>query len=190
MTGVDNVVDFGLNYVKGQVFGSLRNDVGAGIAGVDIVLEGNGTARRGISGDNGSFQFRGLAEGSYTINSVLESYPAGYNLQDISEKTLEVKPGAPVHVELKVSALRSVAGVVSAYDTMLLRPVPQAGVMVRISELGIQTKTDATGHYIFRHLPAGKFLVTAGDGTSSRGLEVEVPAQPGEIRNFDFLLRR
>jgi hypothetical protein len=186
---VNSVVDFGLNFVQCQIFGVLHNDAGAAIPGIVVELKGNGMSQRMLSGGDGSFQFRGLPSGKYTVGTDVTSYPPGYSLQDVEEKTFELQPGAPSRAEFTVRALRSISGVVTVYDTTLLKPVPLPGVVVRIVGHGVETKTDATGHYMLRRLPPGELTVTAERPGSSRSQQVEVPQQPGEIRDVDFRLQ-
>jgi uncharacterized protein (DUF2141 family) len=150
---MNSTVDFGINFAKGQIFGYLLNDAGAGISGITIELkrepcgtaagcfpkeEPCGTAapgcspRRILTGENGKFSFTGLAPGDYSISTVSESYPAGYALADLAGQTVTVEPGKPASTEFHVRALRSIAGKIVVYDKATLQTVPLAGVTVRL----------------------------------------------------------
>lgn len=84
---INSTVDFGINFAKGQVFGFLVNDAGAGVSGITVVLERLGgvpgekpspaetLARNTQTGGNGKFSFTGLAPGSYAVSTLSESYP-------------------------------------------------------------------------------------------------------------------
>jgi Carboxypeptidase regulatory-like domain len=185
----NSVMDFGLNFVQCQIFGVLHNDAGAAIAGITVQLKGRGLSQTVVTSGDGSFQFRGLIRGNYTISPDVTSFPPGYDLQDVTEKKVSVQPGEPAHVEFSIRALRSISGVVSVYDPDSLKLVPLSGAAVRIIWRGIETKTDATGHYILRNLPPGVFIVTAERPGSSRNQTVEVPPQPAVIRGIDFELQ-
>jgi hypothetical protein len=153
---MNSTVDFGINFAKGQIFGYLLNDAGAGISGITIELkrepcgtaagcfpkeESCGTAapgcapRRILTGDNGKFSFTGLAPGDYSISTVSESYPAGYALADLAGQTVTVEPGKPASTEFHVRALRSIAGKIVVYDKATLQTVPLAGVTVRLKRV-------------------------------------------------------
>jgi hypothetical protein len=186
---VNSVVDFGLNFVQCQVFGYLRNDAGGAIPNVVVLLTGEGSSRRMLSGGDGSFQFRGLPTGNYILGTEAESYQPGYDLQNLAEKTFELKPGAPLRVEFTVRALRSITGSVTIYDPASFKRIPVSGAMVRIEQSGIEARTDASGRYILRRVPAGELTVTAERPGSARSKKVEVPQQPGEVRDINFMLQ-
>jgi hypothetical protein len=185
----NGVADFVRNFVQCQIFGYLRNESGAPIPNIVVLLKGEGRSEQVLSGGDGSFQFRGLVSGRYAVGTDAASYPPGYNLQDVDEKMFELEPGVPAHTEFRVQALRSITGVVTVYDTTLLKPVPVAGAVVRILGRGIEARTDETGRYILRRVSPGELTVTAEKQGSSRSQKVEVPQQPGEVRDINFMLQ-
>jgi hypothetical protein len=183
-TNINRSVDFGVNYLKGTLWGSVVNDAGSGVPGVVVVLHGPGKDAHTQTNPSGGFSFADLPDGIYSLTTVAESYPAGYGIQDLAEQTTEVKAGTPARAQFSVRAARSVAGLVSYYDARTARTVPLEGMPVRIPELGLETRTDKNGRYGFRRLPAGKFSVTV----ESHVQEVELPPAPTNLRNIDFSL--
>jgi hypothetical protein len=178
--------DFGVNFAKGQVLGFLLNDAGTGINGITVELKGDKVTRRVQTGVNGKFAFTGLVPGNYSVATLPDSYPPGYALQDLAAQTLEVQSGKPASTEFKVKALRSIAGRVLVYDKSTLQTVPLAGAVVRLKEVSLETKTGATGAYIFRNLAAGTYTVAIESDGKEITRTVVVPAGPASIREVDL----
>ena len=90
-----------------------------------------------------------------------------------------------------MKALRSIAGRVLVYDKTTLQTVPLAGVVVRLKEVALETKTGetktgATGAYIFRNLAAGTYTVAIESDGKEITRTVVVPAGPASIRDVDL----
>jgi uncharacterized surface anchored protein len=190
-------IDFGVNFAKGQIFGYLLNDAGSGISGITVELKKScGTAapgcapeagiRRVATGENGKFSFTGLVPGDYSIASVPDSYPPGYALQDLLARTITVESGKPASTELKVRALRSIAGRVLVYDKTTLQTVPLPGVTVRLKELSLEVKTGPTGAYIFRNLAAGVYTIAIENDGKEITRSVTLPSGPANQRDIDL----
>jgi hypothetical protein len=120
------------------------------------------------------------------VATLADSYPSGYALQDLAVQTVEVQSGKPASTEFKVKALRSIAGRVLVYDETTLQTVPLAGVVVRLKEVSLETKTGATGAYIFRNLAAGTYTVAIESDGKEIKRTVIVPAGPTSIRDVDL----
>jgi hypothetical protein len=178
--------DFGINFAKGQIFGFLLNDAGSGINGITVELKGEKFTHRVQTGVNGKFAFTGLTPGNYSLATLADSYPPGYALQDLAAQTIEVESGKPASTEFKVKALRSIAGRVLVYDKTTLQTVPLAGAVVRLKEVSLETKTGATGAYIFRNLAAGTYTVAVESDGKEISRTVGVPAGPASIRDVDL----
>jgi carboxypeptidase family protein len=190
-TDINHTVDFGINFAKGQIFGFVLNDAGTGIAGVTIELRSEGPrsetlTRRAVTMANGKFAFPGFPAGDYTVSSLADSYPAGYSLQALAPQQLTVAPGRPASLQFSVKALRSISGKVLAYDQTTLTTVPLAGVVVRLKELGLATRTGENGAYIFRTLPVGTYTVSVEHQGKEIARSVQVPAEPAAITNIDL----
>ncbi len=203
------IIDFGINFAKGQIFGYLLNDAGTGISGITIelkkscgaapgapVLRDRSSAapgcapeagsRRVTTGENGKFSFTGLTPGDYSVASIADSYPPGYALEDLAAQTITVESGKPASAELKVRALRSIAGRVLVYDKTTLQTVPLPGVVVRLKELSLETKTGATGAYIFRNLAAGVYTIAIETDSREITRSVTLPPAPANLRDIDL----
>ncbi len=183
---INSAVDFGINFAKGQIFGYLKNDAGAGVAGVTVELTENGRVRQTQTGDNGKFSFAGLTPGSYSVSTVPASYPTGYSLQDLAPQTVTVAPSQPVNVEFAVKALRSLAGKVLVYDKQTLQTVPLAGATVRLKELALEARTGSNGAYLFRNLPAGTYTVVVEYLGKQTTRSVTLPQGPVSLRDVDL----
>jgi Carboxypeptidase regulatory-like domain len=178
--------DFGINFAKGQIFGFLLNDAGTGINGITVELKSDKVTHRVQTGVNGKFAFTGLVPGNYSVATLPDSYPPGYALQDLAAQTVEVESGKPASTQFTVKALRSIAGRVLVYDKATLQTVPLAGAVVRLKEVSLETKTGATGAYIFRNLAAGTYTVAIESDGKEITRTVIVPAGPASIREVDL----
>ncbi len=190
---IDSTIDFGINFAKGQIFGYLLNDAGAGISGITIELRKAGAAaqdeklvRRTTTGENGKFAFTGLAPGDYSVASLPDSFPSGYALSDLSGQAVTVESGKPATTQFRVRALRSIAGRVLAYDKTTLQTVPLPGVTVRLKELSLEVKTSPTGAYIFRNLAAGSYTIAIENEGKEITRSVTLPAEPANLRDVDL----
>jgi hypothetical protein len=134
----------------------------------------------------GKFTFPGLAAGAYSISTVPASYPQGYSLQNLPTPQAAVTPGSPTKVEMQVWAVRVVSGKVTVYDREVLKPVPLAGAIVRLTDLSLEARTGPDGAYIFRNLPARKHTVAVVYSGKEVARTIVVPADPANIRDVDI----
>ena len=183
---MNSTVDFGISFVKGELFGFVLNDAGAGVAGVTVSLEGDGRSRTFTTTMDGKFLFRGLSPGAYVVSTQPATYPPGYVIQTLQSQSAEVETGQPQKVEISVKAIRSLSGKVTTYDTSKLQSVPLANVTVILKELKLETKTNNNGIYLFRNLPAGTYTVTATYGQSEATRKVTIPPEPTNLRDIDL----
>ncbi len=185
-TDINNTVNFGINFAKGQIFGYLLNDAGKGIGGVTMELRGEASPRRVATSSNGKFSFPGLKAGAYTIAAMPESFPPGYSLQALEPQSTAVDSGKPASIQFTVKALRSISGKVTVYDKTSLKTVPLPGAIVRLKELAMQTIAAENGAYIFRNLPAGTFTIAVEYQGKETTQTVIVPADPASIRDVEL----
>ena len=178
--------DFGINFAKGQIFGFLLNDAGAGVSGITVELKGEKLTRRVQTGGNGKFAFTGLVPGNYSVATLPDSYPPGYALQDLAAQSVAVESGKPASTQFTVRALRSIAGRVLVYDKTTLQTVPLAGAVVRLKELSLEVTTGPSGAYIFRNLATGTYTVAIEHQGKETSRTVEVPSVPANIREIDL----
>jgi hypothetical protein len=174
----------------------VRNQSGAsGVPGEPVSRDQSSAAqgcvpeassRRITTGENGKFSFTGLIPGDYSVASIPDSYPPGYALEDLTAHTITVESGKPASTELKVRALRSIAGHVLVYDKTTLQTVPVPGVTVRLKELSLEVKTGATGAYIFRNLAAGAYTIAIENKGREITRSVTLPSTPANLRDIDL----
>ncbi|HKW76565.1 MAG TPA: carboxypeptidase regulatory-like domain-containing protein, partial [Terriglobales bacterium] len=185
-TDINNTVDFGVNFAKGQVFGYVINDAGAGIGNVAVELRGEKFTRRAITGGSGKFSFPGLPAGTYTVTTVPESYPAGYSLQALEQQQAVVDPGQPASVKFSAKAMRSISGKVLVYDNQALKTVPFPGATVHLKELSLEAKTGENGAFIFRSLPAGTYTIVVEHQGKEITRQIVLPTGPANIRDIEL----
>jgi hypothetical protein len=183
---LNSVVDFGINFAKGQFFGFLLNDAGKGIYGVVVELSGAGIQRSTITDSDGKFTFQGLEAGTYSVATQSGSYPNGYSLQNLQSQQGTVEPGKPARVRITVKAIRVIAGRVTVYDTTTLKPVPLPDAVVYIKELSLSAKTGPNGAYILRNLPAGTYTLAVAYNGKETTRTVVIPADPINMREIDL----
>jgi len=188
--GIDSTVNFGVNFIPGRLFGYVVNDAGQGISAVLVELHGPAGSRQTQTAAGGKFTFEGLREGQYSLSTVPDSYPAGYDLLGLAPQSVLVKPSAPSSITFDVRALRSVSGVVKRYNQSELEAVPAPEVNVTIPELSLVTKTDRVGRYVFRGLPAGSFTISVEDSGVPITRPVRLGGGPVVISNLDFIVNR
>lgn len=188
VAAINSTVDFGINFAKGQLFGFLLNDAGAGINGVTVELHGAGATRTSQTAMDGKFSFMGIEPGAYSITTQPASFPPGYVLQELKPVQATVEIAKPERVELKVKAIRAISGRVTRYDRTQLKPVPVADATVRIKELSLETKTGSNGVYVFRNLPAGTYTVIATSSEGEMSRMVVLPSGPATMRDIDLAL--
>ena len=183
---MNSTVDFGIGFVKGELFGFVLNDAGNGIGGVTVDLDGDGSARTSITTMDGKFTFRGLTPGTYVVTTQPASYPPGYVLQNIQLQSVPVEIGRPQKVEITVKAIRSLSGKITTYDRNKLQSVPLADVIVSLKELKMETRSSSNGTYLFRSLPSGTYTLMATYGQTEVSRKVTIPPEPTNLRDVDL----
>ncbi len=127
----------------------------------------------------GAFTVEGIAAGRMKVTAKNPDYADGSEIADVKE--------TGGSVEIKLASGGSVGGVVA----LVSQPVPGATVSLagageagfgRILGGGQTTTTDATGRFVFDHLVAGRYSVSAGLNGKSSNLS-EVILQAGDTRN-------
>ncbi len=196
---------FGLNdfgYVSGRVFNdlSLAGDQASannapGVGGLLVRLRptagsGGPVFSQTVAAD-GSYEFRNVRPGSYTLEVDPATLPADFRLHAGASWPLTVSPLRGVFAGIPLAAQRAVVGRVfidgdrdGSFDPQ--RDSALAGVRVRAA--GAETLTDAGGYYLLRNLPAGRVVVRAvRAGGDSREAAVELEAGPSFKRNLHII---
>jgi len=184
-TDMNATADFGIGFVKGELFGFVLNDAGTGVPGIAVELASDGHSRTTTTAMDGKFTFVGLSPGVYDVSTQPASYPPGYVLQNMQQQSAKVEIGRPQKVEFRVKAIRSLSGKITTYDTDKLQSVPLADVTVSLKELNLETKTSSSGVYLFRNLPSGIYTIAAcGQREITR--KVTIPSEPTNLRDVDL----
>jgi hypothetical protein len=183
---INTMVDFGISFAKGQLFGFLLNDAGAGIGGVTVELGGVEKQFSAQTMMDGKFTFTGLEAGDYSITTQPGTYPPGYALQSLQPQQATVTLIKPEKIEIRVRAIRSISGKITAYDKTALKAVPLPDITVRLKELSLETKSGGNGAYIFRNLPAGTYTIAIVYGGKEASRKVVVPEGPAGLRDIDL----
>jgi hypothetical protein len=173
-------VQFGMARAAAYLSGYVRDDRGAGVGGVSIVLRGGALGDHTATTDSsGRFRFA-VARGEYVIDPVLESVPAGYDLAAVLPRSVQVAAASPAQVDLVVPANRSIAG------TIRDPRIASGTASIRILELDRAAAIDNDGRYVFRGLPPGTYTIEVVVAGTAMRHTVEVPAEPSAIRDIDF----
>ncbi|MBV8354945.1 MAG: carboxypeptidase regulatory-like domain-containing protein, partial [Candidatus Eremiobacteraeota bacterium] len=140
---IGEVVNIGISFVAGKLFGYVTNDAGDGVEGATVLIAE--LAKSTNTESDGHFSFDGVPQGTYTLQLSADSLPVGYDVTTLTPVNVTVQPNAPASAKLTVRALRSLSGTVTAYDTRQAGFFPAANIAVAIPKLGLSTKTDASG---------------------------------------------
>lgn len=169
-TTAGDKIEFALTVAAARLDGTLRNDAGLPLPGVTLRLRGVRDATT-VTDGSGRYRFAG-PEGMAQVEVMAESLPPGYDLTALKPQSLLLARHAPAHADFRARALRSLAGTVKG-----LRGI---GV-VEVAGSGQQVRPDAAGHFLLRHLPAGRLTLVVRHGGGEIRQDVEVPAEPGIV---------
>jgi hypothetical protein len=185
-TAENTTVNFGIGFSLSSLIGRLANDAGLGVIGATVVVKTKDKRWTATTDGDGSFSFRQFVEGDYQVEIDEDSLPGGYLTSELTEQTVKVGATTPGNAVFSVRALRSIAGLVLAFDRAASKEVPVAGKMVILKELAKTSTTDKLGRYIFRDLPAGSYTVAVAAGSKEVTRSVTLPPTPSTITNADL----
>jgi hypothetical protein len=170
-------VRFGIAEAPARMTGDVHDDLGAGIAGVQLVLRGQAGTFTATTDSSGRFRFA-VADGDYQLDLARDSIPEGYDHSAVTAQPFRLHRAEPRNAELVLRGNRSIAGTINV--------TPGQPASVTLVELGQSGAIDDGGRYVFRGLRPGTYTieVTVGDQTARR--VVEVPAAPTVVRGVDF----
>jgi hypothetical protein len=157
---LNSEVNFGVTFSSARLFGVVRNDAGAPVAGVRITVASSKRMFEAETNSDGAFSLAGMDDGIYQARIEPDSLPPGYRLDILKPAQIRVSSEMPEKLAFKVEAMRSVAGKVTTFDVQAGRMVPMPGLTVRIPVLNRQCVTDANGNYLFRELAAGTYHIS------------------------------
>jgi hypothetical protein len=183
----DATADFGIGYILSGLTGTILNDAGEGVAGVNIALESRGKKWTASTEGDGGFFVPSLVAGDYTVQADENSVPQGYSTEGFGEpRQVVVGASSPGRADFKLRALRSISGRVLRYDTKALQYVPVNGARVTLRERGLTATTDLTGRYLFHDLAAGSYTVAVQAPIQTPARTVRLGGSPVDLPNLDF----
>ena len=184
------VVDYG--FIAGRIFNDLQTPGAAssssqpGINGVRvklIPLVRTMPPLTRVTDGSGTYEFRNLAPGKYTVQVDEETLPPYFRMPAQTSWELSVQPIRGSYLDIPMFAQRRISGVVfidkdsdGKLDPAVDELVPNATVVAG----QIKVVAGADGAYLLRGLPAGKIeiVATAADGRKSAALTIELDAEP------------
>ncbi len=205
--GEGAIVDFGncpYGRIEGLKFLDLDGDgsLDAGeptLEGVEITLEGKNALAITTTGEDGTFIFRNLLPGEYTVS---ETVPSGYYATRPIEVPVVLNPGESASVIFANSLYGSIVGNkwLDDGDTLLgpEKDKPKAGMTIKLTGktiggalVSMEAITAEDGSYAFLLLEAGDYEVTeVYDSTKMKAISpdsVDVTLPPGGEEIVDFL---
>ena len=167
-------VDFGLVWAAARIDGRVITDAGVAIQGAVLTATAqNEHLITATSDAQGVFVFA-VPPGSFRVTLTEESLHAGYSIAEPRERNVTVASGQPQSVMFDVRVRRSIAGRAAGASE------------VRIESLGLTARVDPDGHFLFRSMPFGTFMIVSQIGGHSVTRTVTLPAEPAIIRDVDF----
>jgi hypothetical protein len=158
-------IDFGIANTPARLVGSVVSDAGLGVGGVVIELTRGERRISATSGNDGHFSIA-APPGEWHSSIDRESLPSVYTVSG-ENHDIALDRGTPTTLDFTVTALRSIAGRVTAPGE------------VEIVELHRRERTDAEGNFLFRSLPPGTFTVRSGLASTT----VTLSKEPVSVRD-------
>jgi len=196
-------VSFGLTDY-GSVAGRVFNDVSQkgeesagslpGVSDVRLTLRSANAAGPSPSvtvDGSGSYQFRNIAPGSYTLEIDPATLPADFAMPRQTSWPVVVHPLQNFYLDIPISAQRAVSGFVfvdqdgnGKFDPV--KDLPVEGARVRSGKT--EVTTGSGGAYILRNMPYGSLEVRARSpwGTESTVIHVELSTGPTRRYNINL----
>ena len=125
----------------------------AGAADVWVVLDSGRIAKTDA---NGYFQIPEVPQGPHVVALDMARLPAGFHPTQKREVHAEVRAGQLARMELEVTPLQSLEGIVLDRDGY----PPAEGVVIHLLPTDHYTTTDRLGRFGFYNLPEGDYVAT------------------------------
>ena len=166
-------ISFGIGRLPARLIGYVRDDAGAPIRGVKIVLVCGAQHFDATTDTSGRYTITG-PEAPCSVMPEASSLPAGYAAGDVEPRTVNLAPSISAHADYVFRAMRSLTGVVAA-------AAAGRAVTLRHDSGDSVKRADAAGRFAFRNLGPGAYTVSVDTGTKVVERRVELPSGPGLI---------
>src|SRR6202045_3245484 len=187
-TDINTEVNFGVGASVARLFGSVRNDAGVGVEGVELIVSRGPDRIRSHTDADGKFHVEVRSSGEYEVQLDIDSLPAGYTLLAQPIELITIDPSIPAQIAFTLAAVRNISGRVLIYDRTLQQQVFVPGIAVFLSGNSRQCVTDKNGFYLFRNLPSGAYGVTVIYNGRQIKREATLPDGPAFPKNIDIIL--
>jgi SdrD B-like domain len=178
-TSENSTINFGVAVRSTQLFGSVRNDAGRGIAGIVVRLADK---RSTETSQSGTFVVNLAKAAEITVSLDLNSIPPGYALDELSEKTVVVDADHPGHADFIIRALRSIAGTVTCRNR-----IPSiSGLQLEVDNKSPTKPFDSNGNYVVRDMAAGRHDLVLRDGPRVYRQTIDISSEPGNLAGVNF----
>ncbi|MDE2573521.1 MAG: hypothetical protein KGM44_13485 [bacterium] len=176
-------VDFGVGQFAG-IDGHLYAKSAKGsqpVAGVSIVVDGG---RHVTTGPDGAYQIGGLLPGTHQVAIVVDSLPAGVQLQGAPQRTVQVTQGRLSSVDFTAVPLGSISGhVLSAGDRGFGNLQGAKNVYVVADPGGYAAITNDDGGFLLDNVPPGTYKIEVDAETIPDGESV-IQGPDGPVQVF------
>jgi len=191
-------------FVSGRIFNDLYlkgEEETANLPGVrDVAVSlrpaaaSSGTQVLRVTVDSsGSYEFRNLVPGNYTLEMDPITFPADFRLPAQTSWTVPVEPLRGSYVYIPLAAERAISGIVfrdkdndGQFDPKNDEVTAGARVLVH----GAETVSDRNGSYILRNLPSGATTIRAqlSSGDQSAVITVILLPEPDIRRGVNLII--
>ena len=166
-------IAFGIGRLPGRLLGYARDDAGAPIRGVKMMLVCGAQHFDATTDSSGRYTITG-PEALCSVMPETSSLPAGYASGDVEPRTVNLVPSISAQADYIFRAMRSLTGVVAA-------AAAGRAVTLRNDSGDAVKRADAAGRFAFRNLGPGAYTVSVDTGTKVIERRVELPTGPGLI---------
>jgi hypothetical protein len=183
-------VSFAIGFSLGRVFGYVRNDAGVPLPGIRLRVVGPEGPLAAETDGQGRFEVLSLRPATYRVDLEAESVPPGYAIDRLEPVEALVSSDAPARAEFVVPAHRTVAGRVRVFDAATGTYRPGGARTVRLRELDRTCRTDDSGAFVFRDLPAGEHTLAVDEESGAVAQTVRLTGAPTLVRDLEIVLPR
>jgi archaellum component FlaG (FlaF/FlaG flagellin family) len=155
-----------------------------------------GLAVESVTDSNGTYEFRNLRPGNYTLEIDAMTLPVNFRLPAETSRTIAVLPLRGFYFDIPVAAQRAVTGIVfidrdgdGRFSPQKEEPVEGATIISGNNSVAV---SDSSGAYVLRNLPAGKIklIARAPRGVESFSTIIELGVEPVTKREVNLVVQR